>query len=369
MLIFKLVSLILLLAMTIYITKKYSFVFQHTRASTYIFGVGLFCLLLLFILRFSFLSFIAQSPFLIQTVVIASAVYMSVVILSFLYFILGDIIHFYQRKSTKKTKIFTQKRYASLCLILSFILSFYGVYHAKQILVTRYDYTIQKDTTIDHLNVIFISDLHLGTSIHQAELKQIYEQIKELNPDIILYGGDIFDENTTEEQLQMVVPYFQSVHPRYGSYYVYGNHEFYTESQTRYNTVLKEANIHILRDQSILIDNAFTIIGRLDIRKNTERKSLTSLVREIDTTKPVILLDHQPIVEENAGIDIQLSGHTHNGQIVPLNFFMQFAYPHFNGFYHQPYPMIVTSGAGTWGIPMRIGTHSEIVYLQLTFQK
>ncbi|MDF9837424.1 MULTISPECIES: metallophosphoesterase [unclassified Breznakia] len=368
MFLFKLGTLFVLLLITLYTANKYARLCKRHSMMYYGIYITFITLQIIFVLRFVHLSIIETTSWLMQTVLFTTGIYLALIIFSFLFFILGDILHFIYRKQRRTFSIFQAKRYMFLCVCISIIVSIYGNIHAKQIKVTTYTYQIEKQSKQDALNIIYISDLHLGNSIHHDELKNIVDKVNSIHPDIILYGGDIFDENTSKQQLQSSIPYFKQMKATYGSYYIYGNHEFYSESQSRYNNILKQSNIHILEDESITIENAFTIVGRLDIRKHKNRKSLSTLLKDIDGSKPIIVLDHQPIVDEHDAIDLQLSGHTHNGQIFPANFIVPLVYKNGYGFDKEPYPLITSSGAGTWGIPMRIGSNAEIVNIKLTFK-
>ncbi|MDQ0362186.1 metallophosphoesterase [Breznakia pachnodae] len=364
MIIFKLFSLLVLLVITFYTTVRYTHILTQTRRNKIIVYSFIFGFQILFILRF-FSDYTFQSNLMKTLILFGTSVFFFFVYLSFLFFITIDIISFIKKKRNKEMRII-RRRIAAGCMVLSIILGVYTNMHAKQIGITTYTYHVDKKSSLDELNIAYISDIHLGTSVNEDELKKIVEKTNDMKPDVILLGGDIFDENTTDDDLEMSIPYLSKLKSTYGVYYIYGNHEFYSDTQNRYEDVLNKADITILNDESALIDN-IAIIGRLDVRRNSNRESMDELAKEYNDDNIIIVLDHQPIVDDSEGIDLQLSGHTHNGQIFPMNLLVPVQYSHNYGFYERPYPMVVSSGAGTWGIPSRLFTDSEIVNITLTF--
>ena len=133
---------------------------------------------------------------------------------------------------------------------------------------------------------------------------------------------------------------------------------------------MKEAHIHVLEDEVFCEEDLFCVIGRLDVKER--RKSLDVLLDRMSESLPVILLDHRPYKEEaiqSGKVDLQLSAHTHNGQIFPFHPFDHLFFYHAYGMYQKDhYKLFVTSGAGVWGIPVRVGSNREMVVLNLHFQ-
>ncbi|MCX6165048.1 MAG: metallophosphoesterase [Ignavibacteriae bacterium] len=220
-----------------------------------------------------------------------------------------------------------------------------------------------------------ISDLHLGTIISNSRLEDIVNKTNSLNPDIILLAGDIVDEDlgpVIRNNLGEMLKNFKS---KYGTYGITGNHE-YIGGVEEACTYLNAHNITMLRDTVVKIDNAFYLIGREDKEISTfagkKRKSLNELVKEIDKSCPMILMNHQPFdLEETVKneIDIQFSGHTHNGQLFPLNFITNLIFELSSGYLRKGQThFYVSTGAGTWGPPLRIGNSPEIVDIKLTFR-
>jgi hypothetical protein len=167
----------------------------------------------------------------------------------------------------------------------------------------------------------------------------------------------------------------KQIHSKYGIYAVTGNHEYIggVEAACAY---LTEHGIVMLRDTSVVIDDAFVIVGREDVSRRQfgghHRKTYEELLSGIRMTMPIISMDHQPmhlIEAEQAGIDLQLSGHTHNGQIWPFNYIARAVYELSWGYLKKGSTQYyVSCGVGTWGPPMRSGNRPEIVDLRITFE-
>jgi predicted MPP superfamily phosphohydrolase len=170
------------------------------------------------------------------------------------------------------------------------------------------------------------------------------------------------NENLNEE--------FSAIKSSMGVYAVPGNHDSYGGRLGELREALGAAGVKLLSDEAVLVDNSVYIIGRSDYgRGGTGRRSLDELARDIDRSLLLIVMDHQPrnLAEaERAGIDLQVSGHTHNGQIWPGPVLTGRMYENNYGLrYKGKTATIVTSGSGTWGPPIRIGTRAEIVYIEL----
>lgn len=220
------------------------------------------------------------------------------------------------------------------------------------------------------LKIVAVSDIHLGISIDKEKLQKYVEMINAQNADIVLFVGDTYDndieavtgQNMHEELLKIKAPS--------GVYGILGNHEYIRRNVQEKIAYLEKGNIRILRDSTILIDNRFYIVGR-DDRSNPKRKTIEKLLSETDKSKPIILLDHQPFhleeAEENR-VDLQISGHTHDGQFFPVNLVVKMIYANPYGYSVQGNThYYVSSGLGIWGPQYRIGTQSEIAIINMKF--
>lgn len=217
------------------------------------------------------------------------------------------------------------------------------------------------------LRIVAISDLHLGYGIGEKEFEKWVDLINAENPDIVLIAGDIIDNSVRPLSEGRYAEAFHKIKAPMGIYACMGNHEYisgFKESEA----FIKEAGVKMLRDSVALVDSCFYIVGR-DDRSNPSRKPLQELVAGLDQTKPVIMLDHQPYNLEEAeanGIDIQISGHTHQGQVWPISLITKKLYERDHGFIKKGNANIyVSSGIGIWGGKFRIGTQSEYVVIDV----
>lgn len=227
---------------------------------------------------------------------------------------------------------------------------------------------------LDSLHIVFASDIHLGHVIGSKSLGKIIKSINSLSPDLVLFPGDLVDE-----ELKIVIDKglgkkFTQLKPKYGVYAVTGNHE-YIGGADKAVEYLSQFGIRFLRDEVVRVADGFYLAGREDISITSfygkKRKTATELLSGHIPELPVILMDHQPISlteAEAAGVDLQVSGHTHHGQMWPLQaitrrvFKLSWGYRKMGNSHFY-----VSSGAGSWGPRVRIGNHPEIVSIRLNF--
>lgn len=277
----------------------------------------------------------------------------------------------------------------SALLILS--VSVYGIVHVRDIKTTPYEVTVHKTVEgMDSLKIVLLADTHFGYSIGRSQAEQIVEKINAENPDIVCFAGDIFDnEFDAIRYPEDIKKSLKSIQAKYGVYACWGNHDLnepilagftFKSSENKDDPRMKEfltdAGIHLLEDEAVLIDNKFYIVGRKDEdraeKTSEERLTPAQLTSDLDQSKPIIFIDHQPKELEEAaaaGADLDLCGHTHNGQMFPGNLTIHLFWENPCG-YLQKGNMhnIVTSGAGIWGPDMRVGTDSEICPITVHFE-
>lgn len=259
-------------------------------------------------------------------------------------------------------------------MALAAIVAVGGYFNARHISVTGYEVDIPKAGS-DGLQVAMISDIHLGAFLHGDDMPALAEKINALKPDIVLLGGDIYEESTSAQDIEQSLDAFSTLRATYGVFYVPGNHEY--NAQRRGVLDLREIGDELygsgvvpLKDETVSIGEHFTLVGRDDATVSS-RKPLTELLQGVDLSKLVIILDHQPRDMEEAaqsGADIQLSGHTHAGQLFPAGELASISgvFPVVYGLKeYGSFRIIVSSGAGVWGFPMRVGSPSEIMLVTI----
>ena len=248
----------------------------------------------------------------------------------------------------------------------------YGNYHYMHPVVRTVDRTISKALVGEEqqLRIVAISDVHLGYATNKTLLHKYIQLINALRPDLVLIGGDLVDhaiEPLWQERMQEEL---SDIHVPLGTYFIPGNHDFMSGIQ-EVKRFIAETPIVLLRDSVVRLPNGLQLVGR-DDRRNTHRKSLSELTASLDHTRPIVLVDHQPydLAESaQAGVDLQFSGHTHRGQIWPMSLLVDRLFEWSYGSKEIGDCLIyVSSGLSLWGPPFRIGTDSEIVVFNLTFQ-
>jgi len=227
------------------------------------------------------------------------------------------------------------------------------------------------------LRIVALSDLHLGRLTSRDFLGKVVDQIEPLSPDIVVFLGDILEYDFDPSEAPAMAAVLQRLKPRLGIWGVMGNHE-YIEGKSKLNAqLLNQIGIHTLIDQWVMLgekpDEKILLIGRKDF--SWGRKSVQKVIANVpeeakDALK--ILLDHQPTDlegAEKAGVHLQLSGHSHNGQFFPVNFIVSFLFENAYGHYVRGQTHYwVTSGVGTWGPRVRTTGRPEIMMIDLVPQ-
>ncbi len=271
--------------------------------------------------------------------------------------------------------VLTRKVLSAVVISITLLVVAIGHLNTWFPVVKKVDLTINKKAGhLKSLHIVAFSDVHLGTIIEKRHLKGIVKQVNELNPDIILIPGDIIDEDIAPVIHSNVGEYLTQLKAKYGVYGVTGNHE-YIGGVDKARSYLTDHNIQVLSDTALLIDNSFYIVGREDLTirqfTNNRRKPLNQIMEEVDTRFPVVLLDHQPLglqQAEQAGIDLQLSGHTHHGQLWPFQWITQAVFEVSSGLLKKgDTHVLVSSGIGGWGPPVRTNSRPEILDITLSF--
>ena len=280
----------------------------------------------------------------------------------------------------------------AVCMAVILILSVCGIVNARRIRVTNYRVEVEKDCpgAEEGLRVVLAADLHIGYNIGLAQISDMVEKINAQDADLVVFAGDIFDnEFEAVEKPEEMARILSGIQSTYGTYACYGNHDIQEpilagftfsfqekkESDPRMDQLLADAGIRLLRDEAVLINDAFYVYGRPDYERPgrgiIKRKTPAEITADLDQSKPILVLDHEPReLKElaDAGVDLDLCGHTHDGQTFPANLTVRMMWENSCG-YLQKGQMhnIVTSGVGVFGPFMRLGTKSEICVIDVTF--
>lgn len=271
------------------------------------------------------------------------------------------------------------------------LISIYGISHAAHIKKTSYEVSVQKNASIPELKIALVADLHLGGSIGLKQMQRMKDVIDTIQPDLVVFAGDIFDNDFDAIQNPVeIAALLASIDSTYGSFACWGNHDIdelilagFTfdsgsdaiRSDPRMDQFLKDSGITLLQDETLLIDHSFYLIGRLDAsckkKSGIIRRSAKELTTALRLDRPVIVIDHQPSELDalaDAHADLVLSGHTHDGQLFPGNLTTRIGWKNSCGMIRiQDMTSIVTSGVGVWGPAMRIGTNSEVAEITVHF--
>lgn len=309
---------------------------------------------------------------------IAGGFWLAFMLYGFLFFLLSDIVSLILRLTgvLNSGNLFLFRRWSViLTLFISFCLIAGGFINAILPRVKQYDITINKSAgDLKNLRIAAVSDIHLGSIIRKRSLKQLSGILRDLKPDVVFLLGDIVDGEIGPVLRGDLLQYFTCPKCTDGLYAITGNHEFIGGARKTI-PYIESKGIRLLKDEVVTIDGGIQVIGRLDRDGarffGKERKTLEELMKETDTSKPVIVLDHQPFhLEESVrnSVDLQLSGHTHNGQMWPLNYVTGWIYELSYGYkkIHNT-NIVVSCGYGLWGPRVRSGSRPEVLLLNVNF--
>lgn len=324
-----------------------------------------------------------------------STYWIGIMLYSLLYVVLFDLLRLIAKHTKlKNTLLFSRGSVISIgsvvvaCAVATCL---YGIFNARNIKVNEYSVTVNKSCGSDkHLKAVLVADMHMGYAIGVDHITNMVEKINQQDADIVIIAGDIFDNSYDGmDDPEGIKAQLKSIKSKYGVYAVYGNHDidekilmgftFDWGGKQLHNekmpNFMKECNIKLINDESVLINDEFYLVGRRDTDKpGTEdgtRAEISELTKDLDKTKPIFVLSHEPDELQktaDAGADIDFSGHTHDGQLFPGNLTIGL-------FWENPCGMIkkdnmysiVTSGVGVYGTFMRVGTDAEICSVDIDF--
>lgn len=251
-----------------------------------------------------------------------------------------------------------------------------GWFFAHHVFQTDYSFDTQKDIGNEGLRIVQISDSHLGVTLDGEEFAREMDKVQATNPDIVFITGDFVDDDSLKEDMLTACEALGNLNTKYGIYFVFGNHDegyFNTRNFTaeELRNALEENGVRILEDETVLIDNRFYVVGRED-RSYPGREHINTLTENLDKSKYIIVLDHQPndyANEAAAEVDLVLSGHTHGGHIFPagiIGVLMGSNDRAYGTERRNNTDFIVSSGISGWAIPFKTGTISEFVVIDIT---
>jgi predicted MPP superfamily phosphohydrolase len=256
-------------------------------------------------------------------------------------------------------------------ILCSMVVVVAGIINFNTIRLTEYKVTIPAGSSdISHLKIAFASDFHLEENTPAPFIERFVKEIETINPDLMLFGGDIVEGDREDERMEHFKKLLSSITTRYGVFGVPGNHEHYARQDK--GSFFIKAGIDMLSDSVVFIDGSFILAGRNDSHTTT-RKSVEEIMRTIPDSLPVILMDHRPTEIEQiskTSADIVLSGHTHNGQLFPINFITRSVYELSYGHMKKgDTHFFVSSGIRLWGFPVRTTGKSEIMVINVDLVK
>jgi predicted MPP superfamily phosphohydrolase len=256
--------------------------------------------------------------------------------------------------------------YFACILVLSALVVTGGIINFNTIRISGYKISCAaRSSEIKKLRIAFVSDFHLEKSVPAGFVWRFVKKINDVNPDILLYGGDVLEGRG--ENIQDYEKLLGSIRPEFGMFGVRGNHDRIGEENDNF---FSRAGIILLRDSVAVIDHAFSIAGREEAGNHT-RMSAQEIAAEAPDSLPLIVIDHRPTEPDQISIthaDIAFSGHTHDGQLFPLNFYLRKVYQLSHGYMRKGNThFFVSSGIRLWGPRVRTAGKSEIMVIDVDF--
>ncbi|WP_419874429.1 metallophosphoesterase [Candidatus Pristimantibacillus sp. PTI5] len=264
----------------------------------------------------------------------------------------------------------------SIAILLMAVLLVRGSWNAWSPIIRTYRVQVPKPAgQMRKLRIAMASDLHLGTIVGNKHLERLLSKVEQIKPDLILLPGDILDDDIEPFLRKNMSAVLGRLKAPLGVYAVTGNHEYIGGKVPEFIAAMDAIGIRVLMDETALIADSFYVIGRKDKASagfgGNGRMPIRDLIAPLDQSRPLILLDHQPsdiAKAAESGIDISVSGHTHRGQMMPNHLITRKLFELDWGYLKKgPLHAIVSSGFGTWGPPVRIGSRSEVIQIEVDF--
>ena len=282
----------------------------------------------------------------------------------------------------KKATLFQRARKLFACgvlpLVCTIALIIGGALNMANVRPTYYTVTTEKSIPDEGYRVAFVSDVHLGTSLDLTDIASLCHEIEDEKIDMLILGGDIVDEGSDRTELSALFSLFAGVESKYGTYFVFGNHDRSRRTNEDFEGLIEESGVTVLRDEALLLDDTLLLVGREDrgFVGEGQRLSVSDLLSPYDEQVFRLVLDHQPsdyAESADMGVDLLLSGHTHGGQLFPLNL-LQEIIP-FNDAVYGETPIgengvaIVSSGVAGWAYPVKTAAPAEYLIIDINSKK
>lgn len=295
----------------------------------------------------------------------------------FIYSLITDLIMYIIKKFKNKKEYYIYK--IGIIPIIMTIITLCFAYYSINNIVPK-NYAVYSSKISNNYKALFLSDLHYPTTMKKEKLDIIVKELSEINADFIIIGGDITDENSKKQDIIDVYNSLGKIKSKYGIFFVYGNHDkskYYNNSKftdEELNNLIIDSGIKPLIDEYYVINDEITLIGRDDSNygfKGNKRLESKELINKVDDNNYLILIDHHPsdvTINSSLGYDLQLSGHTHGGQLFPTGLIEELFNDDSINYGHKiinDYEIIVTSGIGGWEYPFRTGHHSEYLIIDI----
>jgi predicted MPP superfamily phosphohydrolase len=293
------------------------------------------------------------------------------------FFDIYRLLHFLARMLTQRPLAdftLSLRNFCTLAILFSFAVVIYGYFEALHIRTEHVTVKTSKmPEKIGRFRVVQISDVHLGLIVGKSRLKRILRQVKHARPDILVSTGDLVDGQM--DDLEALTDMFQNIPTRYGKFAITGNHEFYAGID-RALAFTQKAGFTILRGEGITVSNLINVAGVDDPARKRygpdRAASEKALLEKMPREKFTLFLKHQPVISsESLGMfDLQLSGHTHKGQIFPFNLVTKIYYRMHTGLskVNGNALLYVSRGSGTWGPPVRFLSPPEVTVIDITYK-
>lgn len=322
-------------------------------------------------------SFLPMPSGLKSVLAVINAYWMGIFIYLLLFVLLSDLVLWIGGKTQliPAEKLGLSRFAAGICaIVLTASVSAYGFYNATQIQTKSYGVVLQDEASVDGMTIVMLSDLHLGAVGSEARLEEIVAAINAQSPDLVCIVGDLFDNDYYAiKDPERAIGLLSQIDSKYGVYSCFGNHDAGKTVELMQDFLVR-ANICNLTEAYCVIDERLVLVGRADASPiggngGTTRTEISEVLKDAPSL-PVVVMEHNPsrIDEYGSEADLILCGHTHKGQIFPGSLITGAMYEVDYGYDQRdaesPH-VVVSSGVGTWGMPMRVGTDAEIVRIDL----